>query len=146
MDPRITPAPMVSDGVIYLNERQISLPGISAVSSFFASVGSDLSPTVTDAAGATATGTGNILTDLESFVASLVTGGVTVVAEDLVKLLNILVRDITTALGIQQGYVLYMTEFCSGKYEPSYDSPNAKLNLTSCTKYSQISLPCFKMC
>lgn len=49
---------------------------------------------------------------------------------------NTLVGDVVSALGVKQWYAIYMTEQCEGYYEPSYDTPGASRNVTSCTQLS----------
>jgi hypothetical protein len=58
-------------------------------------------------------------------------------AEVVASVANTLVRDVVSALGVKQWYAIYMTELCEGYYEPSYDTPGASRNATSCTQLSK---------
>jgi hypothetical protein len=119
------PPPVVND---------ISLPGVSAISSFFASVSSDLAPQATGT-----TGGSGLLGDLEIFVTDIFGNVTSGVGTEVAQLANTLVGDVVSALGVKQWYALYMTEFCEGNYKPSYSSPNASMDATSCTKLSESS-------
>ena len=129
-----------------LDERQltlpfVTLPGISQISSFFSSVGSDLTPATTGVPGSNSGGT--LLGDFENFVEDIFGNVTTAAAGEVVKVVNTLVEDVMDALGVQEWYGLYMTELCSGTYEPSFDTPMAKRNTTSCTQLSASSPPVF---
>ncbi|KAN0109993.1 hypothetical protein V8E51_006380 [Hyaloscypha variabilis] len=125
-----------------LNARQLSLPAISAISSFFSSISSDLIPQATASAGSSSgsTSASGLLGDLESFITDVFGNVTTSAAQDVVDIANTLVKDVTSALGIKQWYALYMTELCSGYYEPSYSTPGATMNTTHCTQLNQLKL------
>jgi hypothetical protein len=117
-----------------------TLPGISAISSFFASVSSDIASATAESPAPTGTSTnGNgLISDLESLfniIAGTITGDV---GKEVETVVNAVVADVISAVGIKQWYSLYMTEYCEGDYTPSYTSPNAKANTTSCTKLSKL--------
>jgi hypothetical protein len=116
-----------------------TLPGISAVSSFFESVSSDIASATAESPAPTGTSTnGNgLISDLESLfniIAGTVTGDV---GQEVETVINAVIADAISAAGIKQWYSLYMTEYCEGDYTPSYTSANAKENTTSCTKLSK---------
>ncbi|KAE9362859.1 hypothetical protein N431DRAFT_551069 [Stipitochalara longipes BDJ] len=128
-----------------LDARQLSLPGISAISSFFSSVGSDLTPQATASTGSGSSSGGSpsgsaLLGDLESFITDVFGNVTTSAAQDVADIANTLVGDVTSALGVKQWYALYMTELCSGYYEPSYSTPGASRNTTSCTQLNKLKL------
>lgn len=74
--------------------------------------------------------------DFESFVEDVFGNVMTAAADEVVKVVNTLIGDLVHALGVQDWYALYVTELCSGTYEPSFDAPGAKRNATSCTQLS----------
>ncbi|KAF8861470.1 hypothetical protein BDZ45DRAFT_799934 [Acephala macrosclerotiorum] len=120
-----------------LEERQLSLLGPSQVSSFFASIGSDLSSAVSPKSTGTSGSTNGsgLLGDLESFFNSLV-GTVTGAAGDeIVTVVNSIVKDVTDALGIKDWYGIYMTGFCDGDY-----TSNSGYNTSSCTSYNNLHI------
>jgi hypothetical protein len=78
------------------------------------------------------------MSDLESLfniIAGTVTGDV---GQGIETVINEVVADVISAVGVKQWYSLYMTRYCEGDYTPSYSSPNAKANTTSCTKLSEL--------
>jgi len=117
-----------------VKERDLSLPGVSEISSFFASISSDLTPQSTGTASTGSTSGSGLLGDLESFITD-VFGNVTNAGIEVANVANTLV----SALGVKQWYALYMTEYCEGYYEPSYSTPGASMNATSCTQLSESS-------
>lgn len=116
-----------------LEARQLSLPGPSQVSSFFASIGSGLasaaSPQSTGTSGST-NGSG-LLGDLESFFNSLVGTVSGAAGGEIVTVVNSIVKDVMDALGVKDWYGIYMTGFCDGDY-----TADSGYNTSSCTSYS----------
>lgn len=82
---------------------------------------------------------GSLPGDFERFVEDIFGNVTTAAAGEVVKVVNTLVEDVMDALGVQEWYGLYVTELCSGMYEPSFDTPGAKRNTTSCTQLSTSS-------
>ncbi|KAH8749191.1 hypothetical protein F5882DRAFT_470731 [Hyaloscypha sp. PMI_1271] len=126
-----------------IDARQLSLPAISAISSFFNSVGSGLTPQPTASAGSSSGGLTNgsgVLGDLESFITGVLGNVATSAAEKVAGVANTILGDVVSALGVKQWYAIYMTELCSGDYEPSYSTPGATRNTTSCTPLNNLKL------
>ncbi|CZR53580.1 uncharacterized protein PAC_03460 [Phialocephala subalpina] len=135
--PAPTPGPSPVEALEILEARQLSLPGVSQVSSFFASVGSELSSAISPQSTGTSgsTNSSGLLGDLESFFNSLV-GTVTGAAgEELVTVVNSIVKDVTDSLGIKDWYGIYMTGFCDGDYTSS-----GGYNTSSCTSYNDLHI------
>ena len=82
-----------------------------------------------------------LLGDFESFITDVFGNITTSASQDVVDIANTLIGDVTTALGIKQWYALYMTELCSGYYEPSYSTPGARRNATRCVQLSKSTVP-----
>jgi hypothetical protein len=102
-------------------------------------VGSGLTPQPTASAGSSSTGLTNgsgVLGDLESFITDVLGNVATSAAEKVASVANTLLGDVVSALGVKQWYAIYMTELCSGDYEPSYSTPGATRNTTSCSPLS----------
>jgi hypothetical protein len=77
-----------------------------------------------------------VLGDLESFITDGLGSVATSSAEEVASVANTLVGDVVSALGVKQWYAIYMTELCSGHYEPSYLTTGASRNTKSCTPLS----------
>lgn len=122
-----------------VKERDLSLPGISEISSFFASISSDLTPQSTGTAGTGSMSGSGLLGDLESFITDVFGNVTNAAGTEVVNVINTLVGDVVSTLGVKQWYALYITEYCEGYYEPSYSTPGAKMNATSCTQLSESS-------
>ncbi|KAH9205491.1 actin cortical patch SUR7/pH-response regulator pali [Leptodontidium sp. 2 PMI_412] len=120
------------------------LPSPSDIQSFFSSIGSGISsaanpgaPSATGSAGTGNTGGGSgFLQDLESLFNSLLGAATGAAGQEIVNVINGLVAEVLDALGIDEWYSLYMNEYCSGNYTPSYESPNAKRHSTKCTPFA----------
>lgn len=119
-------------------------PSPSDVTSFFGSIGSSIATkTLPGIPGSTATGTSvsgigdNILSGLEGILSGIAGNVTNLVGDEIEDLVDKLVETVIDAAGIHQWYALYLTEYCSGDWLPSYSDPNAKLNITSCKKYSK---------
>lgn len=119
----MTPPPSLEDRFVDV-ERDL----ISDASTFFAG----LNPTATSGLAASATAAFGAAT---SVIGSALGGLGTLAGQEVEKVVNGVVEDVLDSLGIQQYYTLYMMEFCGGKFVPNYADPNAKMNITSCTKY-----------
>jgi len=133
--PAPTPGPSPVEALEILEARQLSLPGASQVSSFFASVGSGLSSAISPQSTSTSgsTNSSGLLGDLGSFFNSLV-GTVTGAAgEELVTVINSIVKDVTNSLGIKDWYGIYMTGYCDGDY-----TSGGGYNTSSCTSYNDL--------
>lgn len=136
--PAPTPAPEPEPGLF---------PSPSDVTSFFGSIGSSIATkTIPGIPGSTATGTtvsgagDQILNGLEGILSGIAGNVTNLVGDDIEKLVDNLVETVIHAAGIHQWYGLYLTEYCSGDWLPTYSDPNAKLNVTSCKKYSKLPL------
>jgi hypothetical protein len=121
--PRATPPPSL-EHIVSLGRLEDRAPDLlSDVSTFFAG----LSPTATSGLVASATAIiGGALGDLG-----------TLAGQEAENVINGLVEEVMSALGIQQYYTLYMMEFCEGNFVPTYSDPKAVMNVTNCTKYSE---------
>ncbi|KAH6673341.1 hypothetical protein B0J14DRAFT_590590 [Halenospora varia] len=137
--PDPTPAVVLEERTV-VEVRQL---GISAASSFFASVASNFpTPTIPSLASATASGTvgGELVGGLESILGNLAGNLTSAVGGELIQGVNALVKEVTKAIGIKEWYGLYMMQYCEGNYVPSYSDPNARVNITKCQPLMDASL------
>jgi phosphoglucomutase len=102
------------------------------VSSFLASVSSDIASAtaVLPTPAGTSTNGSGLIRDLDSLFSIIAGAIIRGVGQELETVINEVVK---------QWYSLYMTKYCEGDYTPSYTSPNAKANTTSCTKLSELT-------
>ncbi|KAG4434050.1 hypothetical protein IFR05_010472 [Cadophora sp. M221] len=120
------------------------LPSPSDIQSFFSSIGSGFSsavnpatPSATGSSGTGGTGNGSgFLQDLETLFNSLLGAATGAAGQEIVNVVNGLIAEVLDALGIDDWYSLYMNEYCSGNYTPSYDAPNAKRHSKKCTPFA----------
>ncbi|KAH7370915.1 hypothetical protein BKA65DRAFT_562869 [Rhexocercosporidium sp. MPI-PUGE-AT-0058] len=138
------PLPQVTKRAFLLSPVGVrQLPSPSEIKSFFSSIGSGFSsvvnpasPSSTSSAGLGGTRGGNgFLQDIESLFNNLLGAATGAAGQDIINVVNGLVADVLDSLGIDEWYSLYMNEFCSGNYTPSYQSPDAKRHSKKCTPF-----------
>lgn len=140
--PRATSPPSVADIKNAHHNNMVERGLLSDASTFF----TGLAPTATTGLVASATSIfGGATSAVGSAVNSALGGIENLAAQEVESLINEGVETVLTALGIEQYYSLYMTEYCSGTWSPNYADPNAVMNVTNCTQYSMFvanSVPC----